>query len=64
MRVNSDIMAALWSLKNDADHAYRQGLNGENPDIHTIGRTWKQLEQAVMQEDAERRRQLEELAKR
>lgn len=57
--MTNDIMKALWSLKNDIEWAYKQGLEGRDPDIHGLGVSWKNLEVAVMQQDADRKAERE-----
>jgi hypothetical protein len=45
--MNKDILHMLWCLKNDADWAYKQALEGREPDMHGLGLIWKQLEQLI-----------------
>ena len=45
---------ALYALSQDATHARKQVLEGESPDLHTLGRAWKILEQVII--EGERRK--------
>lgn len=45
-----DLIQALWSLSQDAQWAYKQALEGREPDMHTLGMDWKRVEDAIQQD--------------
>ena len=53
--MNPDIIAALHSLKEDASWAWKEALEGREPDMHTLGTIWKRLERAIIQQDLQRK---------
>lgn len=53
--MNKELVQALWSLKEDAAFAYKQALEGEEPNLVTLGAAWKNIERVVMQLDLERK---------
>lgn len=52
---NKELVQVLWSLKEDAAFAYKQALEGEEPNLVTLGAAWKNIERVVMQLDLERK---------
>ena len=48
-----ELMAALWSLKEDATWAWKDCLEGHQVDLHKLQMTWRRIELAAMQEDNE-----------
>jgi len=51
--LREQLTAALYSLREDAAWAHRQALEGKLPDMHTLGRAWKNVEGLVVRMDHE-----------
>jgi hypothetical protein len=58
--VTKDLIQALWSLSEDSKWAYKQALEGRDPDMHTLGMDWKRVEDAIQRENLNRRMNGEE----
>lgn len=53
MATDKELTALLWSLKEDAEWAWKRAMEGDEDDaMRELGRTWKQLEQYVIAHDA------------
>lgn len=51
--MSKDLVAALWSLKEDSAWAWKQALEGVAPDVHALGLVWKRIEQLIIAGDNE-----------
>jgi hypothetical protein len=58
MPANSDLVAALYALKEESAHAYKQVLEGEIPSPYALGRAWNNVETLIIQLDMLRRFQM------
>jgi hypothetical protein len=45
---NEELIRTLWSLKNDAEYAYHQALDGSESGLAALGLTIKLLEDVVI----------------
>lgn len=46
-----DIIHALWSLKEDATHAWKLAISGDESGIAAVGRAMKNLETQITRAD-------------
>lgn len=53
-RQASPLVAALWSLREDAMFAHKQALNGEPPNLVTLDQSYQNVIKAVMKLDNEK----------
>lgn len=53
--MSKELVQALWSLKEDAAFAYKQALEGEEPNLAILGAAWKNVERVLQQQDLERK---------
>lgn len=44
---NKELIQALWSLKEDATHAWKLSLSGDESGIHHVGLAYKTLENVI-----------------
>lgn len=49
--VNPDLVSALWSVKEDAAHAYKRAMEGDDSGLEALSRSLKQLEAVVIRGD-------------
>jgi hypothetical protein len=51
--MENELMAALWSLKEDAAWAWKDALEGHPLNLHKLQLDWQRVERAVIKEDNE-----------
>lgn len=49
--ITPDIITALWSLKEDATHAWKLALEGSSEGLHAVGAAIKRFETEVARAD-------------
>lgn len=53
MTLMTELVNALWSLKNDAEHAYKQALTGDTSPLWVVGQSYERVKTATMKLEQE-----------